>query len=172
MNFWHGSTPVMTSYAKKGIQEMVEFVDSCLSTELKPGSTNDLLCFNCKQGILSFPDHQYLCYLRHKEGCKNFMDSFATCNHCGLQSSPNHIALQKVLPSIDFNNFTDSQMAAHVSYHILANTLPSSCSTPTTSSNDAVALVNYKYNHHMAQHTRTCFKKFLNVEWTFLIYHN
>ena len=114
---------------KRAIKEIVEFVDSSLSTELNPGSTNDLLCFNCKQVILSVPDNKHLCYLRHKEGCKNFMDSFATCNLCGFQSSPNHIALQKVLSSIDFNNITESQMAAHVSYHhILANTLPSSCS--------------------------------------------
>mgnify|MGYP000148982132 CR=1 FL=1 len=51
-------------------KEIIQFVDSCMSTELCPESVTDVFCFQCKQEMLTFVNPQDLRFLRHKLGCK------------------------------------------------------------------------------------------------------
>ena len=140
----------------KAMQEVIKFVDSCISTELQPGCSNELLCFQCKQQNLTFLTPQELRCLRHKEGCKVHHGILACCGQCGAKFRGNDVALKKVLPSLDTSVLSDEEIAAYVSYHVLGNTIPTS---PTQSTPQSIGLVNYKFNHHADQHTKTCFKK-------------
>ena len=81
---------------QKAEKEIIDFVDSCLSTELVPSSCKDLICFECKQNVLQFVEPQELRFLRHKVGCKVFNGTIAKCLGCGALFRANDIALKRL----------------------------------------------------------------------------
>ena len=140
----------------KAIEEVIKFVDGCVSTALVPDSTNDIQCFNCKQQYLTFVPPQDLRYLRHKVGTKVHQGILASCNNCNTQYRANEIALRKVVPDTDISHLSEDELAALISSQVLK------CTTilePKSLPSKAIGLVNYKFNHHLDQHTKTCFKK-------------
>jgi PIF1-like helicase/Ulp1 protease family, C-terminal catalytic domain/Helitron helicase-like domain at N-terminus len=152
---------------KQAEREIIQFVDSILSTELTPGTPNDLLCSQCKNQKLTFASQQHLRNLRHKVGCKRNHGIIAQCSSCGTTFSGNSIALQKTFPHQTFHNLTDGQLLSLVSSYVLQSTTPTApvSNSPTTRtatapvSNTPTAINNYRFNHHLDQHTKTCFKK-------------
>ena len=137
-------------------KEIIKFVDSCLSTELQPGYGNQLLCFECKQEPLTFVSSQQLRFLRHKIGSKVHQGNIATCNKCQACYRGNDLAFKKVLPHLDITSLSNDEVASYLAYQVLQST---TVVQPTTLTPTSTGLFNLQFNHHLDQHTKTCFKK-------------
>ena len=141
---------------QKAEKEVVEFIDSCLSTELVPDSCKDITCFECKQDILQFVPHQELRFLRHRLGCKVHNGCIAICPNCEAHFRANDIALKKAVPEMDISTLSQEEVHATVAYQVLKSTSPLKT---TTIQSKSIGIINYQFNHHLDQHTKTCFKK-------------
>jgi Helitron helicase-like domain at N-terminus len=141
---------------KQAEDEVIAFVDSILSTELCPGLGQELMCSECNQSTLNFLSGQELRNLRHKIGSKTCNGIIAKCPNCLSSFRGNQIALQKAMPQCLTGDLHDEEIHSMVSLQVLKATSPFQS---TVASNHMIALNNYRFNHHLDQHTKTCWKK-------------
>ena len=148
----HSQDHLVRQQAEK---ELIKFIDSVMSTELVPHSPEDILCFECKQDTLKFVEPQDLRFLRHRLGCKVHNGIIASCPNCQTHFRANEVALRKVLPDTE-TNLSQEEVKALVSSQVLKST---TILEPAIIPKESIGIINYLFNHHLDQHTKTCFKK-------------
>ena len=146
---------VINRVRKKAEQKVVEFVDSILSTELVPGSDTVQRCPECRCKTLELVEQQQLRNLRHKIGCRKEKGVLAKCSNCERPFQGDELALKRATPK-DWWDLSDEEVKAKVGLELLKAT---SNEAATSVPEETVGLVNYRFNHHLDRHTKTCFKK-------------
>jgi PIF1-like helicase/Helitron helicase-like domain at N-terminus len=139
---------------KAAEKEIIAFVDSVLSTKLLPQAPPIQGCFNCKAAFLEFPTDQELRNLRHRVGSRVAKGVIAKCPACKTVFQADELALKRAVPEAMWDK-SEEEIKAYVSLQVLKST---TTDAPPPSNND-IAMVNYKFNHHLGEHTKTCFKK-------------
>ena len=134
-------------------KEVVAFVDEVVSTELVPNEPENM-CPLCKKKTLTIKDDQTLRNLRHKVGCHMEQAGFIDCNECKRSFTGDDLAQARVMGPEGLQ-WDEGWAASHLSREVLmeANGLGSK------TEEQAVGLVNLRFNHHLCHHTKTCFKK-------------
>jgi len=77
------------------------------------------------------------------------------CKVCKTHFHGNELAIKRALPESIWD-LPEHEQKAHVAAEVLKRTVPGG---PEQPSDITVGLNNYKCNHHLACHTKTCFKK-------------
>lgn len=134
-------------------KNVIAFMDKVLSTELTPGQSTRQTCPTCKISNLEFANEQTMRNLRHRVGCRKEKGVFARCPLCQLDFQGDSLAMKRSTPS-DFWSLSEDQLKAKVALEILKATLKPGDLSPKTT-----GLINYRFNHHLDRHTKTCFKK-------------
>ena len=127
-------------------------VDQILSTEMTPEEEVEDVCSVCNKDFLKFADYDTLRALRHRHGCQDENLVFARCDTCNINFTGDELAKVRVVEKEHWNKEQEI-IKALISRDILEAT------TFSVSPGLPVGKVNYKYNHHLFGHTRTCFKK-------------
>ncbi|MGL5936717.1 MAG: hypothetical protein ACRCZI_13975, partial [Cetobacterium sp.] len=140
---------------KRAGREVIQFTDSVLSTALTPGSPEKLSCFSCgARNALQYVSQQQMRDLRHQLGCRVQQGILAQCQECKTSFQADELALKRCLPP-QLWTLPIHEVKAKVALDVLASTSP----LQQTPSHQTVGLVNYRFNHHLQYHTKTCFKK-------------
>ncbi|CAB9504395.1 helicase PIF1 [Seminavis robusta] len=141
---------------KAAEKEVLLFVDRVISTELVPNAPwQGDYCPTCNNSLLTYVDEQKLRNLRHKVGCQMEKGIIAACPLCKAAFQGDELAMKRVLPK-ELWSVAEAERKAQVALSVLRNTTPTA---PCVSSEETIAINNYKYNHHLSKHTKTCFKK-------------
>ena len=136
---------------------VIGFVDKVMSTEMVPSKcpTNEQKCPSCQQAMLEFASDQQLRHLRHKVGCHFEKGVLATCSACKFSFQGDELAMKRVVPKESWD-LTQEEVKSQVALEVLKGTTPEAPNIPSPRN---VSYVNYRYNHHLSFHTKTCFKK-------------
>ena len=140
---------------RKAEKEVQQLVDSIMSTELKPTLDDVDNCDNCKVGKLQFPDNDTMRALRHKHGCQDDGIVFARCENCNVPLTGDDVAKMRSMEREHWSRDPEEIKA------ILARDVLKATTFAGTEQFQPVAKgkINYRYNHHLSRHTKTCFKR-------------
>ena len=126
-----------------------------MSTELKPNDDNVEGCDNCNKGKLEFIHNEGMRALRHKHGCHDRGIAFARCQNCNSVFSGDDVAKMRSIDKEDWGR-EPGEIKSILARNILRGT---TFGSSQQCSSAMKGKINYRYNHHLACHTRTCFKK-------------
>jgi hypothetical protein len=126
-----------------------------MTTALIPNGENIQQCPTCKDGSLVYIEGQQLRNLRHRVGCQSINGYLAKCSTCEARFNGDELSMKRAVNE-DKWDMVEEELKGHVAHQVLNSMTPIS---PSTVPNEMIGLINYYYNHHLHQHTKTCFKK-------------
>jgi AAA domain len=158
----NSTSPRTRSRAEK---KVCDIVDNIISTQLTPDGFKSnanstvtrkvLKCPNCDSATLEFADIQTLRNLRHKVGSQQLGSNFAKCSTCNSAFDGNQLAYKRY----ELKDRWDLP-EPHRRALLRRDALLASIKTPEMPYDfRTVSRINELYNHHLAHHTKTCFKK-------------